>query len=91
MRLKIALTSTGQGGEVMRTRFAVRLAVTVAAVILAFPPMPVLALSAVCTGTSQVFNANGTAPNGSEQAPTDRPTRSPPSSKPVIMLNAQSA
>jgi len=67
MRLKIALTSTGQGGEVMRTRFAVRLAVTVAAVILAFPPMPVLALSAVCTGTSQVFNANGTAPNGSEQ------------------------
>ena len=26
-----------------------------------------------------------------QQAPTDRPTRSPPSSKPVIMLNAQSA
>ena len=31
------------------------------------------------------------APSGSDQAPTDRPTRSPPSSKPVIMLNAQSA
>ena len=51
----------------MRARFAVRLAWTVAAAMLTWPPTAVLALSTVCTGTSQVFNANGTAPNGSEQ------------------------
>src|SRR5262245_59374553 len=43
----------------MRARFAVRLAWTVAAVTLAWPPTAVLALSTVCTGTWQVFNFTG--------------------------------
>jgi hypothetical protein len=52
----------------MKARFAIRLALTVPAVMLASPPTAVLALSTVCTGTSQVFNANGTAPNGTVQS-----------------------
>src|SRR5882757_10732605 len=43
----------------MKARFAVRLASTVAAVMLACPPTAGLALSTVCTGTSQLFNFTG--------------------------------
>jgi hypothetical protein len=43
----------------MKARFAVRVASTVAAVMLAWPPTAVRALSTVCTGTSQVFNFTG--------------------------------
>jgi hypothetical protein len=43
----------------MRARFAVRLASTVAAVMLVWPPTAVRALSTECTGTSQVFNFTG--------------------------------
>jgi hypothetical protein len=40
----------------MKARFTIRLALTVAAVMLACPPTAVLASSTECTGTSQLFN-----------------------------------
>jgi hypothetical protein len=60
----------------MKARFAVRLASTVAAVMLAWPPTAVLALSTVCTGTSQVFDFTGavqsfTVPPGVSQVTID--------------------
>lgn len=44
----------------MKARFTIRLALTVAAVMLVWSPAAVLALSTVCTGTSQDFNFTGT-------------------------------